>query len=295
MGSTNSRKRTSQEISKVTVLCGGSSNERKISILTGKNVFNVLKEEGVKAKLFIWDGDFKILNEVTSPCFIALHGSPGEDGSVQRYFEKRGIKYTGSNAKSCELTYDKIITKEIFRKLGIKTPAWKNKPREFPCIMKPRFGGSSLGIKLCFSRSDCEHREGYFYEKYIDGREISVSIVDVDGKPVVLPILEIIPSNTFYDYESKYNLKGAKLISPAPLTNFERRAIEKMSLKVYRELSLRDFARIDGIISKDGIYFLEVNSIPGMTQLSDLPVSASAGRIPLGKIALNAMLSALRR
>ena len=295
MGSTDSRKGTSQEIPKVTVLCGGSSNEREISILSGKNIFNVLKKEGVKTKLLVWNGNFKALNEVTSPCFIALHGSPGEDGSVQRYFEKRRIKYTGSNDKSCELTYDKIITKEIFEKLGIKTPKWKNKPRELPCVMKPQFGGSSLGIKLCFSKNDCEHQKGYFYEEYVDGREISVSIVDVDGKPVVLPILEIIPSNTFYDYKSKYNPRGAKLITPAPLTNFERRAIEKMSLKVYRELSLRDFARIDGIISKDGIYFLEVNSIPGMTQLSDLPASASAGRISLGKIALNAVLSALRR
>lgn len=295
MGSTDSRKGTSQEIPKVTVLCGGSSNEREISILSGKNIFDVLKEEGVKTKLLVWDGNFEVLNEVTSPCFIALHGSPGEDGSVQRCFEKRGIKYTGSNAKSCELTYDKIITKEIFKKLGIKTPEWENKPREFPCVMKPRFGGSSLGIKLCFSKDDREHPKGYFYEKYIDGREISVSIVDVDGKPVVLPILEIIPSNTFYDYESKYNPRGAKLITPAPLTNFERHVIEEMSLKVYRELSLKDFARIDGIISKDGIYFLEVNSIPGMTQLSDLPASASAGGISLGKIALNAVLSALWR
>lgn len=295
MGSTNGRKRTSQKIPRVTVLCGGNSNEREISILTGKNVFNVLKEKGVKVELFIWDGDFKTLNEVSSPCFIALHGSPGEDGRVQKYFERKRIKYTGSNPKSCELTYNKIKTKEVFTKLGIKTPKWGKEPQEFPCIVKPQFGGSSLGIKLYFSKDDCERQEGYFYEEYIDGREVSVSIVDIDKKTVVLPILEIIPSNTFYDYESKYNQRGAKLITPAPLTNFEKRTIEEMSLKVYKELSLRDFARIDGIISKNGVYFLEVNSIPGMTQLSDLPASANAGSISLGRIAMSAVWAALRR
>ncbi len=295
MGSTSGGRRTSQKIPKVTVLCGGSSDEKGISTLSGKNVFNSLKKEGVDAKLLVWNGDFKVLKEVKSPCFIALHGSPGEDGKVQRYFEKRGIKYTGSNSKSCDLTYDKIKTKEVFIKLGIKTPKWKNDPQKFPCIMKPRFGGSSLGVKMCFSKGNCKRRDGYFYEEYIDGREISVSIADINGKAVILPILEVIPSNTFYDYESKYNPNGSKLIAPAPLTNLETHKIKKMSLRVYMELPLRDFARIDGIISKNGIYFLEVNSIPGMTQLSDLPASASAGRISLGRIAVNAVLSALRR
>ncbi len=295
MGSTNSGKGTPQKIPEVTVLCGGSSNEREISILSGKNVSNVLKKDGIKNKLFVWNGDFKTLNKISSPCFIALHGSPGEDGSVQRYFDDRKVKYTGPGAECCELTYDKITTKEIFTKLGIKTPEWGKKPWRVPCVIKPRFGGSSLGVKLCFSMDDCEYQKEYFYEDYIDGREISVSIVDVNGKPIVLPILEIVPSNTFYDYASKYDPDGARLIAPAPLTNFEERTIKKKSLEVYRKLSLRDFARIDGIISKDGIYFLEVNSIPGMTRFSDLPKCARAEGISLGKIAFNAVVSAMRR
>ncbi len=297
MGSSNSRKKTDRKISRVTVLCGGSSPERDVSILSGKNVQKILQNKNVETKLFVWNGTFEELEKVESPCFIALHGAPGEDGSVQRFFEKRGIKYTGSGPDACELTFDKMATKEFFIKNGFKTPAWWDKCEEFPCLLKPRFGGSSLGMKLCFTKKDCdvEREEEHFFEEYVDGREISISVVEVNGKIEVLPILEILPSNTFYDYESKYKINGAKLIAPAPLQKKEVENISNMAKKIYHKLGLRDFARIDGIISKDGVYLLEVNAIPGMTVFSDLPASAKAGRVFMDEIILSALESSLRR
>lgn len=297
MGSANCGKEIAREIPSVTVLCGGSSPERDVSILSGKNVQNILKRNGINAELFVWNGNFDELSKISSPCFVALHGAPGEDGSVQRYFEKRGIKYTGSGIEACETTFDKISTKEFFRSKRLKTPQWWKTCKETPCILKPRFGGSSLGVKLCFTKKMCKSisEEEHFFEEYVDGREISISIVEINGKVEVLPILEIIPSNTFYDYESKYQKGGAKLIAPAALRNSEIEEISIVSKEIYNGLGLKDFARIDGIISKDGIYFLEVNSIPGMTEFSDLPASARAGRISMDEIILSALRSSMRR
>ncbi len=297
MGTSLCRKRASEEIPPLIVLCGGNSEEREVSIASGKNVHDSLEYEGVNSKLFIWNGDFKSLETIYSPCFIALHGSPGEDGNVQKYFEARGIKYTGSGARSCELTFDKIKTKEFFLKIGIRTPKWwTKKPEYYPYVAKPRFGGSSMGIKLCFNEDECRELNGdYFYEEYIDGREISVSIVELNGNITILPILEIIPSADFYDYNSKYKPNGAKLIAPAALTHEEKEQINKLSLKIFKNMKLRDFARIDGIIAKDEIYFFEVNSIPGMTPISDLTASARAAGISLGRIVLQAVKSACGR
>lgn len=296
MGTPYCRKRASEEVPAVIILCGGNSEEREVSITSGKNVYKSLKNEGVKSELFVWDGKFKSLERINSPCFIALHGSPGEDGSVQKYFDERGIKYTGAGCKSCEITYDKIKTKKLFTKMGIKTPRWwYERPNHFPYIAKSRFGGSSIGTKLCFYENGCELSNDYFYEEYINGREISVSIVELNGNITILPILEILPSGDFYDYDSKYKPDGAKLIAPAALTKKEQEQINKSALKIYKNMGLRDFARIDGIISKSEIYFLEVNSIPGMTPTSDLPASAKAAGLSLGKIVLQAVKSACRR
>ncbi|BBJ27646.1 D-alanine--D-alanine ligase family protein [Athalassotoga saccharophila] len=295
MGSTSSREKVKGKIPKVVVLCGGTSPEREVSISSGKNVLNALRNLEINSELMVWNGDFKELESVKSMCFIMLHGSPGEDGSVQRFFEERDIPYTGSDSKSCEITIDKIRTKEYFQKLKIKTPNWSYGPISFPCVFKPRFGGSSIGVRIIFSESEIGRSEDGFYEDYIDGREITVSILDIDGNPTVLPILEIIPKGTFYDYESKYSPDGSKLITPAPLNFWERNEIEKAALKVYKEVNCKGFARIDGIILDGEFYFLEVNAIPGMTPTSDLPASARAFGLEMEDVVVELLDSALRR
>lgn len=294
MGSISSRKKIEGKISKVIVLCGGTSQERDVSISSGKNILKALKNVGINSELLIWDGNFKTLESIDSMCFIMLHGSPGEDGSVQRFFELKGIPYTGSGSKSCEITIDKLKTKAYFERLNVKTPKWSNDPKKFPCVFKPRFGGSSIGVRILFSQSEVSHEDG-FYEEYIDGREITISILDIDGVPTVLPILEIIPKGKFYDYESKYSPDGSKLIAPAPLNIQERIEIEKAALKVYKEIKCKGFARIDGIISNEEFYFLEVNAIPGMTPTSDLPASAKAFGLEMEDVVIELLDSATRR
>ncbi len=295
MGSTNSRRKVERKIQEVTVLCGGTSNEREVSISSGENVKNILKSVGIKVKLVVWDGKKESLKEVTSPCVVMLHGEGGEDGKVQTYLEELGVKYTGSGPKSCEITFDKLETKKIFQKLGIKTPRTYNDNLEFPCVLKPRRGGSSIGTKICFRKDECVRNGNWIVEEYIDGREISVSVVELYSEIVVLPILEIIPTHTFYDYESKYSKRGAKLIAPAALTNQQKENIENSCKKVFSYLNMHDYARIDGIISRGEVYFLEVNAIPGMTKLSDLPASAKAGKFSMADILISAVESSLRR
>ncbi len=295
MGSTSSREKIKGKISKVIVLCGGTSPEREVSISSGKNVLKALENLGIKSEIMVWNGDFKALNAIDSMCLIMLHGSPGEDGSVQRFFEERNIPYTGSSSKSCEITIDKIKTKEYFQKLNLKTPKWSKAPISFPCVFKPRYGGSSIGVEIIFSESKMNTVEDGFYEEYIDGREITVSILDIDGNPTVLPILEIIPRGRFYDYESKYSPDGSKLITPAPLNFWEKNEIEKEALRVYKEIKCRGFARIDGIISNGEFYFLEVNAIPGMTPTSDLPASARAFGLEMEDVVAELLDSAMRR
>ncbi len=295
MGATNSGRKIEREIQKVTILCGGISDEREISIASGKNVKEVLENHGLECELLIWDGKKESLAQVKSPCVVMLHGKGGEDGIVQDYLERIGVKYTGSSSNACKITFDKLKTKEIFCKMGIKTPEIYESRKEFPCVAKPRYGGSSIRTKICFKSDECEEEKDFIFEKYIDGREISISVVEIRGKIVVLPILEIIPRGTFYDYESKYTENGARLIAPAPLNDGEKKEIELSAKKVFSYLKMRDYARIDGIISKDGVYFLEVNSIPGMTKLSDLPASARAGKFSMADILLSAIESSLRR
>lgn len=295
MGSSNGGRQIKREIPDVTILCGGTSPEREVSISSGKNIFESLKKMNVKSTLFVWDGNFKMLESINSICFIMLHGSPGEDGSVQKFFESKGIIYTGSDSKSCEITIDKLKTKEHFESMNIKTPKWSLHPEEFPCVFKPRFGGSSIGVKIYFSPKEITEDKNGFYENYIDGREITISVLDIKGKPTVLPILEIIPRGKFYDYNSKYSPQGSTLIAPAPLNISEKTGIEKAALKIYEEIGCRGFARIDGIISNGEFYFLEINAIPGMTPTSDLPASAKAYGLSMEEVVLELLYSAMRR
>ncbi len=296
MGSSSGGRQVKRKVPNVTVLCGGTSSEREVSISSGRNIFESLKKLNMKSTLFIWDGNFKSLESIDSICFIMLHGSPGEDGSVQKFFESKGVLYTGSDSKSCEITIDKIKTKEYFETMNIKTPRWFSYPKEFPCVFKPRFGGSSIGVKIYFSPKEFTNEDkGGFYETYIDGREITISILEIKGEPKVLPILEIIPKGKFYDYISKYSPEGSVLIAPAPLNISEREGIEKAALKIYKEVGCKGFARIDGIISNEGFYFLEINAIPGMTPTSDLPASAKANGLSMEDIVLELLDSAMRR
>ena len=278
---------------RVAVLYGGISREREISIRSGTRVYQALKELGHDVSLIdvnevflkrVWDlKEFDVI-------FPMLHGYFGEDGSVQGILEYLGVPYVGSGVQESSLCFDKLRSYQILenavdvpRYAVVKEPVDES-PFGFPCFIKPRKEGSSIGAHIChnerelldFSKRELEIYEDLLLMEYIRGREMTVSIIEVNGSKTVLPILELKPVNEFYDYESKYTKGLTEFILPAPIDEKVREKIEDQALSAYENLGCRSFARIDGILKGEIFYFLEANSIPGMTETSDLPASAEA-------------------
>jgi len=286
---------------KVAVLLGGISREREISIRSGKRIAQALANFGHEVVEI--DFNFNLLNNLNSlkqfdVLFNILHGTFGEDGHLQAILDTLGVPYTGSGMETSVIAFDKyicnlyvqdiakvpkfvLITKGEFKEHGIE------KPLSYvgvPCVIKPRKEGSSIGTHICFSEEELfknlnEEFENYdelIVQKYIKGAEITVSIIDIDGKPLVLPILELRPKKLFYDYEAKYTDGMTEFVIPAQIGDEMTKHVENIALSIYTKLGCKHFSRVDGIVSNGEFYFLEVNTLPGMTELSDLPMSAKA-------------------
>lgn len=284
---------------KVAVLMGGKSSEREISLKTGKAVANALRELGHEVYELDVTEDLccKLLEIKPDKVFIALHGRYGEDGTVQGMLEILGIPYTGSDTIASAVSIDKDFTKRIVKSLGVKTPDWetfiseedvlKTNWNKFPAVLKPVREGSSVGLKMVKGIEDLKkdatkllkETERVIVEEFIEGRDVTVGVLK--GEP--LPVVEIIPKKGIYDYECKYTkgMSEYKILEDKDLS----RKLQKISKKIYEFLSLKDFARIDFRVSKSGeIYFLEVNTIPGMTELSLLPMAAKERGIDFKKL-----------
>lgn len=223
--------------------------------------------------------------------FMALHGANGEDGKIQACFELLGIPYTGTDFVSAAMSMDKGITKDIFRAYGIPMPkgfrvSVKEQPGEdpscgYPCIVKASCGGSSVGVTVarCAEEYALALKEAFRYdpeavvEQYIEGREFSVGVMD--GK--ALPVIEIAPKVGFYDYRNKYQAGSAVETCPAELSAEKTAEIQDIAERVFRALRLKHYARMDFMMDGEGgIYCLEANTLPGMTQTSLLPQEAAA-------------------
>ncbi len=278
---------------RVAVLYGGISRERDISISSGTRVYEALKKLGYDASLIDVDEDFlkRVWNlRNFDVVFPMLHGYFGEDGSIQGVLEYLGVPYVGSGVQESSLCFDKLRTYQILKDVVnvpkyvvIRRPTDKS-PFGFPCFIKPRREGSSIGAHIChnerelwnFSKRELGVYDDLLLMEYIKGREMTVSVIEIDGVETILPILELKPEKEFYDYEAKYTKGMTKFIIPAPVNEDLKKVIESQALTAYKNLGCKSFARIDGIL-RDGIfYFLEANSIPGMTETSDLPASAEA-------------------
>ena len=278
---------------RVAVLCGGISREREISLRSGTRVYEALKKLGHDVSLIDVRHDF--LRDVWrlrefEVVFPMLHGYFGEDGAVQGVLEYLGVPYVGSGVQASSICFDKLRSYQILEDV-VNVPRYKvirepteESPFGFPCFIKPRREGSSIGAHIChngaellkFSKMELEVYDDLLLMEYVKGREMTVSIIEVDGSEVVLPILELKPAGEFYDYESKYTKGMTEFILPAPVDDDIRRKIKSQALSAYRNLGCKSFARIDGILREGNFYFLEANSIPGMTETSDLPASAEA-------------------
>ncbi len=267
---------------KIGVLMGGISSEREISLKTGEAVYNALIKKGYNAVKIDVQKDFifslKDLN--IDIAFITLHGKYGEDGIIQGILEFMGVPYTGTSVMGSSIAMNKIITKRIFKSLNIKTPIfWMEKDKvKIPCVVKPVSEGSTLGISIVKDLKDLDKgiknakkfSDEIFFEEYIEGKEVTVSVLC--GK--ALPVIEIRPEKGFYDYESKYTPGKTKYIIPAEIDSDLSKQIQQEAELIFKEIKSRGAIRVDYIIKKNNAYALEVNTIPGMTPTSLLPKAA---------------------
>lgn len=296
---------------------GGWSREREISLLSGKNVLDSLQRQGFNA--FALDiktpDDLELIKkDKIDIAFVILHGKPGEDGTIQGLLELLGIPYTGSGVKASAIGTDKIITKLIFAANGIPTLPWvlvnketqiKEKIEEaknklgFPLIIKPRYEGSSIGVEIIESEKNLEEKclkaletfQEVFFEKYVEGMIATVGIL----RDRVLPILELIPkSQKFYDFKAKYTKGATEFIIPARLPEDVTKKIQEYALKVFKIIGCKGFARLDLVVEERKIpYFLEINTLPGMTDVSDLPAEAKEAGISYDEVVYEILESAI--
>ncbi len=275
---------------KIGILVGGPSNESEISYLSGNNVLNSLKRLGYSS--FLMDPRDKDFIEKIDLCdlvFNLIHGAIGEDWKIQGLLDLKGKKYTCSGVSVCSSTYDKYVFHNLFKDV-IKCPETYltkdliSEPFDYPFVIKPRSSGSSKGVHIIHSHMQylqAMEQELKIYgqmliQQYIKAREITVSVLQNRSDYEILPILELRPKNEFYDYEAKYTDGMTEFIVPANLNSTEMESIEKACKTITSVLDLKDMFRIDGLIWKNSFYVLEVNTVPGMTNLSDLPQSAYA-------------------
>lgn len=293
---------------RVTVLQGGASEEREVSLSSGAQVCAALREAGhdvtavdpgsAGAGREGAAGDSaEVLRrlggiEVTGAdvVFIALHGGAGEDGTIQGVLDLLGIPYVGSGRLGCALAMDKDVTKRLLRDAGIRTPDWiaglpeaERVERELglPVIVKAASGGSSLRLHLAHDRAELDTAlvaaRGFgdlaLFEAWIPGRELTVSIVGERA----LPVGEIIPEHELFDYTCKYEPGMAQEIFPADIGDDLAQELQAIALDVHRVLRLRDVSRVDFMVDAQGRpWCLEANALPGMTPNSLLPRAARA-------------------
>lgn len=303
---------------KIIVVCGWVSREREVSLRSGKKIYEALLRKGYNATLIdpkIDGWEPVVRGDIV---FIALHGKPGEDGAVQGFLETFNIPYTGSGILASSLAINKVISKKIFISSGIPTPEYLSlddfdsvdefisKSIEqigFPMVVKPVSEGSSIGVSIVrdadslvpIVKDTVERFDDIFIERYIEGREITVGIIELDGKPIALPILELVPKNKFYDYEAKYTSGLTEFIIPARMDREKYNLAQELALRAHKALGCVGFSRVDLVTDKeDNPYVLEVNTIPGMTDLSDLPAMAKAYGIDYDDLVEIMLQSALR-
>lgn len=276
---------------KVGILMGGPSEEREVSIATGKAVIDACVENGYTVTEFGFINDYKKhLKRLKTQniIFNALHGGIGENGSIQKWLDKNNIKYTGSGSIASSLCMDKAASKEIAKGNGIETPDWQliqkaNQEVKIspPFVVKPNDQGSTIGLsivkddQLTQSAMDLafQHGNSIIIEKFIPGRELTIPIINEEAYPIV----EINPKNNFYDYECKYTPGMSEYLCPAILEQNLVETIEANTMQLFNKFDCSVYARADYILDKSGVpYFLEMNTLPGMTSTSLVPKSAYA-------------------
>jgi D-alanine-D-alanine ligase len=298
-------------LSRLAVLKGGRSLERQVSLKSGARVEDALERLGHEVVPIDVGADLVQQLTAAQPdlAFVALHGRDGEDGTVQELLEVMGIPHTGSGVSACIRAADKVLAKHAMRDLAIPTPDFYafsetafrelgaahalpaiEERLQFPIVVKPAGQGSALGIKFARTPADVpsalvaafSYDRKVLLERYVAGRDLAVSIIDEDGTPRALPIVEAVPEQEdFYDFEARYEIGRTRFVCPAELDESIGARAASVALEVYTLLGCSGFARVDLMLETETneLYVLEADAIPGLTETSLLPQAADAAGI----------------
>jgi len=320
----------------IAIIMGGYSSEYKISLISGNVVYqyldktkyngfriHIFKEKWVyvdenNAEFSIDKNDFSVTvndQKITFDCvFNAIHGTPGEDGLMQAYFELLGIKQSSCDYYQAALTFNKRDLLSVLKPYGIKTAisyylnkgdvintAEIVKKVGLPCFVKPNKAGSSFGISKVKSEAELpiaieiayKEDNEIIIESFLDGTEVSVGVINYQGEIKVLPITEIVSDNDFFDYEAKYEGKSQE-ITPARISDELTQKVGETAKRAYEVLKMKGFSRSEFIIVDNEPYMLEMNTIPGLTTESLIPQQAQAAGISLQDLFTNAIELALK-
>jgi D-alanine-D-alanine ligase len=301
------------------VLMGGMSGEREVSLRSGRNCLTALESLGysVVAIDVLQDVAQRLDEEQVEVAFLALHGRYGEDGTIQGLLEIMGVPYTGSGVLASALGMNKIASKKVVRESGIQTPDYcEIKAAEdpnlaadrvvdrlgVPVMVKPCEEGSSLGVSKCNDRqelADClkdalPKYGAMFAEQFVTGTETTIGVIQRDGRLEALPILELVPKKEFYDFEAKYTEGMTEFILPARLAPPVYEKAQQTATQAFEAIGCRGYARIDVMVDRGGSpWFIEVNTLPGMTELSDLPAQARAAGMSYEELVETILLTAV--
>lgn len=307
---------------RIAVLMGGRSSEREISLKTGQAVYQALLRRGYDVvAIDVGDRLYQDLKEQgVAIAFLSLHGSGGEDGSVQGFLETIGVPYTGSGVRASAVGMHKVMTKTLLAAHGIPVPPGtviqegnrsslpkilKETKLQLPIVIKPVSQGSTIGVTIV--RRAAQWKEALalahrydseaMVESYIPGHEATVSILGAaTNKPKVLPAIEIVAPEGFYDFAAKYQKGKTQYLCPAPLPSKVLQKIGELAYRSYEVLSCEGAARVDFRITPRGQpYVLEINTVPGMTATSLLPMAAAQAGIGYDDLVERILQSALDR
>ena len=276
---------------KIAVLMGGPGEEKDVSLKSGQAIKKALNHNGYDVTSIILDTKLeKLVKELLSVdlVFLGLHGNIGENGTIQGFLDALGIIYTGSGPLSSAICMDKNISKIIARDSKVNTPNWEIITKgqtfigdnfKFPLVIKPNDQGSTVGLTIVHDKSELgaalnlafNYSSSVMVEQFIKGRELTVTLIE--GK--VLPVCEIIPSHELYDYECKYTSGMSKYVCPADIDLDLTKRVQEITERLFDVLKCRHYSRADFRLDhEDNLWFLEMNTLPGMTDTSLAPMAA---------------------
>jgi D-alanine-D-alanine ligase len=299
---------------RVVILAGGLSPERDVSIRSGRRVAEDLRDAGFDAEVRDIDATLlpALIEDPPSCAFPLVHGAAGEDGSLQEVLTSLRIPFVGSGAHSCRRSFDKAIAGALLADAGLSVPDAIALPQAMfrdlgagllleaitarlgmPLVIKPNRGGSALGVSVVHEASELPaamvgafaYGEVVLIQRYIQGTEVAVAVVEDGDTRTAMPAVEIVPDSGLYDYTARYTAGTTEFFTPARLSEQTLRSAEQTALAAHEVLGLRDWSRSDLVVDDDGtVWFLEVNVAPGMTETSLVPLAIAASDTTTGSV-----------